>query len=209
MFGLRPGILALILFVWIIGASLGSTFEYQNTATAAGLAYATGNATFTNGSATVTGAGTAWVVAMQNGNTKYNADNVNCKIKTVVNPTTITLYDVYPAAGGTGAYTINESAGWAGTGTGGYPSGPVDTLGYLMDIRNAGYRNPLLGDVTLPLPNPKYFEAIFNVMTLNFSFLKDDYPMVYWIFIAPFAMMGILSLVLLTYGLIRGNITWG
>ena len=39
--GLKAGWLALFLFVWTIGAFLGSTFEYQSAEGAAGVDYMT------------------------------------------------------------------------------------------------------------------------------------------------------------------------
>jgi len=45
--GLKAGWLALFIFVWLIGAFLGSTFEYQSTENSSGMAYSTGTANFT------------------------------------------------------------------------------------------------------------------------------------------------------------------
>jgi hypothetical protein len=128
--GLRAGWLALFVFVWIIGAFLGSTYEYQNT------------------------------------------------------PET-----------------------WAGTGSGGYYKSPITTLEYLFDVSNAVQVNQILGAIPVPMPNKEYFSTAFKVATWRWSFL-DGYEMFYWIFCAPFAIMGIMSLSLLAYGVMTGNLTF-
>jgi hypothetical protein len=207
--GLKAGWLALFLFVWIIGAFLGSTFEYQSSEGDAGVAYSTGTATFTNGSTTVTGAGTTWVAAMEDGNIKADTDAIWTKIETVVNNTELTLYSPYTGTGGAGlAYTMAVSPGWAGTGSGGYSESPVTTLEYLTNLSNAFQRLPLLGNIPLPIPNGEYFKAAYKVVTWQWSFM-DGYEMIYWIFFAPFVVMGVLSMILLVYGIISGNLTLG
>jgi hypothetical protein len=127
--GLRAGWLALFVFVWIIGAFLGSTYDYHHT-------------------------------------------------------------DAY----------------WAGTGTGGYSESPVTTLSYLMNISNAFQRNEIMGVIPMPMPNGEYFSTAFKVATWQWSFL-DGYEMFYWIFCAPFAIMGVMSIMLLSYGVLTGNIS--
>jgi hypothetical protein len=127
--GLKAGWLALFIFVWLIGAFLGSTFDYHHT-----------------------------------------------------------------------------TATWAGTGTGGYTDTPITTLQYLMNISNAVQRFPVLGGIPLPVPNTEYFSTMYKVVTWQWSFL-EGYSMFYWLFCAPFAMMGVLSLILLVYGIITGNLT--
>lgn len=129
--GLKAGWLALFVFVWIVGALLGSTFEYQHT-----------------------------------------------------------------------------EATWAGTGTGGYSQSPITTLEYLTNISNAVMSLPVLGGIPLPIPNPEYFSAIYKVLTWDFAFLHG-YELFKWIFIYPFVIMGVLSLILLVYGVITGNLTIG
>ena len=72
---LKAGIIALVTFVWIIGAFLGSTFDYQSTELAAGQSYSTGTATFTNDDDIVTsGGGAVWVAAMEDGNIQATND---------------------------------------------------------------------------------------------------------------------------------------
>lgn len=213
--GLKAGWLGLFLFVWIVGAFLGSTFEYQSSEGAAGVAYSTGTATFTNGSYTVTGLGTVWVAAMEDGNIKADADGVWTKIETVVNNTELTLYSPYTGTGGAGlVYTMAVSPGWAGSGTGGYAQSPVTTLNYLLDIKNAIVRLDILGGIPLPIPNPTYFKAAFRVVTWQWSFMYNPdgtlaYGLFYWIFCLPFVVMGVLSLILLVFGIITGNLTIG
>lgn len=127
--GLKAGWLALFIFVWLIGAFLGSTFEYHT-----------------------------------------------------------------------------ASADWAGTGTGGYDQSPITTLEYLMDVSNSFTTTEVLGFVPIPVPNRDYFDSLYKVITWQWSFM-DGYEMFYWIVCAPFVMMGVLSLILLAYGLITGNLT--
>ncbi|KKM93519.1 hypothetical protein LCGC14_1207620 [marine sediment metagenome] len=207
--GLKAGWLALFVFVWIIGAFFGSTFEYHDTEADAGQAYTTGNAAFTTGSSTVNGVGTVWVAAMEGGLIQYDADNTLwSKIDTVVNNTELTLAAGYQGAGGAaGAYTMAVSPGWAGTGGGGYAQSPVTTLEYLLNISNMVQRNEILGVIPLITPNGEYFKSAFKVLTWQWSFMAG-YTMIYWIFFAPFAMMGVLSMILLVYGIITGNIAF-
>ena len=207
--GLKAGWLALAVFVWIIGAFLGSTFEYQSTSGAAGMAYSTGTANFTTGSENVTGAGTIWNNAlMAGGLMKCDDDGIWYKIASVNSTTKLSLTAVYAQVGGAGkAYTMQASPGWAGNGTGGYATAPVTKLGYLLDISNAVQRIELLGAIPFPVPNGKYFDTVFEVITWQWSFM-DGYAMFYWIFCAPFIIMGVLSLILLVYGILTGNLAF-
>lgn len=288
--GLKAGWLALFIFVWIIGAFLGSTFEYQSAAGAEGVSYTTGTATFTNGSRVVTSGGAAvWTSAMEGGNLRADVDDIWNKIRHVgagfiqngtgtitTSPTTIDvgantitvtrlgtltiilpagntgtavsavctvtgspvalvagtntisttgvvgtitvngvgsdviyLYTPYTGTGGAGlAYTMAVSPGWAGSGTAGYGQSPVTTLEYLMNISNAVQRLPLMGNIPLPIPNNEYFKSAYKVVTWQWSFL-DGYEMFYWVFCAPFVIMGVLSMILLVYGIITGNLAIG
>ena len=206
--GLKAGWLALFIFVWIIGAFLGSTFEYQSQADTAGMSYDTGTATFNTGNATVTGAATTWNHAlMAGGLIKCDADGIWYKIDTVVGVGELTLTAVYAQTGGAGvAYTMQASPGWAGTGTGGYASSPTTKLEYLMNVSNAMQRIELLGAIPFPVPNGQYFDTVFEVITWQWSFM-DGYGMFYWIFCAPFIIMGVLSMILLVYGVLTGNLS--
>ena len=125
---------------------------------------------------------------------------------TIVGTTQIYLYSPYLGAGGAGvAYTMAVSPGWAGTGSGGYDQSPTSTLKFLTNISNAFQKLPVLGNVPLPVPNPEYFKSAFKVVTWQWSFL-DGYAMFYWIFCVPFVVMGVLSMILLVYGIISGNL---
>lgn len=143
--GLKAGWLALFLFVWIVGAFLGSTFEYHVDTTT----------------------GTAEQIA---------------------------------AAG-------DQAGMWAGSGTGGYSESPITTLEYIMDITNSFQRLPFF-NITIPVPtNTEYWESIYKVVTWRWAFM-EDYDMLYWIFFAPFVAMGILSIILIAYGIVTGNLSW-
>ncbi|KKK50991.1 hypothetical protein LCGC14_3119490 [marine sediment metagenome] len=205
--GLKAGWLAFFTFVWIIGAFLGSTFEYHSTAQASGQSYTAGTASFTNNSATVDGAGTTWVAGMEGGLIQCDAHGVWFKIDTVVNNIELTLVTVYTEPTALGQpYTMVASQGWTGTGTGGYAESPVTTLQYLLDVSNVVQKTQVLGAIPLVTPNGDYFTTAFKVVTWQFAFLEDA-AMFYWIFLAPFAIMGVLSMILLVYGLITGNLT--
>lgn len=207
--GLKAGWLALFLFVWIIGAFLGSTFEYQDTAAAAGMSYTTGLATFTYGSTNVTGNGTAWnSTLMDGGLIKSDTDDVWYKISGVDNVTSLHLVSVYAHTGGINqAYTMQASPGWAGTGGGGYATSPTTKLEYLTNVSNAIQRIELLGAIPFPVPNGKYFTAAFEVVTWQWSFMTE-YMMFYWVFCTPFVVMGVLSMILLVYGILTGNVSF-
>ncbi len=208
--GLKAGWLALFAFVWIMGAFLGSTFEYQGADASEGTSYSAGTATFTYASSTVGGAGTAWVDAtMAGGLIRSDTDNIWYKIQSVTNPTTLVIFGLYNQSGGVGHnYIMQASPGWSGAGGGGYEQAPVTSLQYLLSVSNAVQRLPLLGNVPLPVPNGEYFKTAFKVLTWQWSFM-DGYEMFYWIFLAPFCIMGVLSMILLVYGIITGNVTFG
>lgn len=213
---LRPGWLSLFIFVWIIGAFLGSTFEYQSSVNGQGISYSAGTADFTLGSNIVTGHGTTWVDAtMAGGYIKCNNDGNWYKIKQVNNNTQLVIYGAYSQIGGnTKSYTMAASAGWAGTSStqSGYQSlAPTTTLDYIFNISNAFQKNTILGNIPLPLPNQEYFKTVFKVITWQWSFMYNTdgtmaLGMFYWIFCAPFVAMGVLSLIVLAYGLLVGNL---
>ena len=206
--GLKAGWLALFLFVWIIGAFLSSTFEYHSTPQAAGASYSVGTVTFTYGSRNVVGAGTTWnQVLMANGNIKSDDDDVWYKISSVNTTTLIYLTAVYAQAGGAGMdYTMQPAPGWAGTGGGGYTQSPITTLEYLLNVDNAIQRIELLGAVPFSVPNEEYFNAAYKVLTWRWSFM-EDYGLFYWVVCSPFVVMGILSMILLVYGVLTGSLS--
>jgi len=97
----------------------------------------------------------------------------------------------------------DTSATWAGN------VEATNTLDYLFDIKNMTQKLEVLGfETPIPIPNGEWFSTAFEVMTLRFSFIVDEYEMIWWILIMPIALMGLLSMVLLGVGLIRGNIAW-
>ena len=90
---------------------------------------------------------------------------------------------------------------------------PVDTIGYLFNIGNAIQHNTVLGIIPLPVPNGQYFLAWFRALTFQWSFLVDpinslNFQLVWWVFFLPFSLLGILSMVTIFMGILRGNITW-
>jgi len=202
----RPGWIAFFLFVWLIGAFLGSTFEYQSTDATAGQSYSTGTANFVNGSSLVVGQGTGWVAGMTNGLIKDDNDNIWYKIISVADATDLTIAGVYNQAGGVlQSYTMQPSAGWAGSGTAGYTTSPISTLQYLMNIANAVQRIPLLGNIPIPVPNSEYFKAAYKVITWQWSFM-EDYQLAWWIFCSPFVVAGVISLLAVIFNLLRNVI---
>lgn len=207
--GLKAGWLALFVLVWMVGAFLGSTFEYQSTANASGMSYSVGTANFTYGSANVNGNGTTWSNAlMAGGRIKCNDDNVWYKISSVNSTKKLILAAVYAQTGGVNkGYTMEAVPGWAGTGSGGYAQSPITTMEYLTRVSNAGQRIELLGAVPFIVPNVEYFSTAFKVLTWQWSFM-EGYGMFYWIFCGPFIVMGVLSMILLVYGVLTGNLSF-
>jgi len=205
--GLKAGWIALFVFVWVIGAFLGSTFDYQASADSVGQTYSTGTATFTNGSTTVNGVGTNWVAAMEDGIIKSDTDDVWYKIKTIDAVNQLTLYVQYAEAGGVGHnYTMQPTPGWAGSGGGGYSTSPLAKMEGLMNVTQSTQRNPVAGAISI-LTSSTFWGSAFEIVTWQWSFL-EGYEMIYWIFLFPFAVMGLLSMLLLVYGVLTGNLTW-
>ena len=211
--GLKAGWVALFIFVWAVGAFLGSTFDYQSSATAQGQTYSEGTATFTTGNATITGAGTDWVAGMADGNITATIDGVPCKILSIDAVNQLTLYAPYPSTGGAGLdYTMTPTPGWAGSGGGGYSDSPIATLQNLLYANQVEQRNVLIGTFTM-LVNPKFWGAMYKIITWQWSFLYNTdgtmaYGLFYWIFLFPFVAMGLLCILLLVYGILTGNISW-
>jgi hypothetical protein len=118
---------------------------------------------------------------------------------------------VYVVGGFLGStYELHDTeATWVGTGTGGYEASasPQTTLEYLLNMRNAIQMSSDLGPLSIPMPNDEYFNSAYRVITLQFSFLAD-YDMFSWIFLTPFALLGIIALIVLVYGILTGNLTW-
>ncbi len=144
--GLKAGWVALMLFVWLIGAFLGSTFEYH--------------------------------VDTTTGSAEQIAD--------------------------AGA----QAGKWAGSGTGGYTQAPTTTLDYILNVTNSFQRLPFF-DITIPVPTShEYWSSVYKIVTWRWSFM-EDYDMIYYIFCAPFVVMGVFSLIMIAYGIITGNLSWG
>lgn len=98
----------------------------------------------------------------------------------------------------------SSEAAWGGTGTGGYEESPQSTLSDLMYAVQAIQRNPIVGTITV-VTNGRMWTAAFKIVTWQFSFAQDI-PLFYWVFLFPFVVMGFLSILLLVYGIVTGNL---
>jgi len=207
--GLKAGWLALFMFVWIVGVFLGSTYDYNDSTAGAGMAYSTGLATFEIGSENVTGNGTTWNDAlMAGGLIKSNTDDVWYKILSVNSTTLLNLIAVYAETGGANQnYTMAASAGWAGTGTGGYETAPIAKMERVMQIFKSEQKVPVLGTVAALITSSDFWDVVYQSITWRWSFL-EDFELFYWIFCFPFVLMGILSVILILYGILTGNLSW-
>jgi hypothetical protein len=109
----------------------------------------------------------------------------------------------------------NSEATWAGSDTthsftkGDY--GQITDLQYVMNIKNAFQSVTILGTIPLPIPNMNYFKVIWNIMLMRFSFLvSNPYGELFWyFFLMPFALIGMVGLVLTFMSIVRGNFSWG
>lgn len=91
-------------------------------------------------------------------------------------------------------------------------SQPENQLTYLMNISNAFFSLPILGGIPLPMPNPSYFKALWDTITLQpvrDMFDGGGFALFYWIVIVPIICMGVYALVCLFLAIIRGNLSWG
>ncbi len=105
--------------------------------------------------------------------------------------------------------TFDGATSWAGSGTAGYEEAPQNTLSYLMNVKNSVQRLETgIGSFPLPMPNGEYFDRLFKVVTLQFTFMSSTYMLFYWIVLLPIALAGILCLILLVIGIAQGNISW-
>ena len=95
---------------------------------------------------------------------------------------------------------------WAGTGTGGYETSPYVTINKLFQEQETTQKSSFFGKLSV-ITSGDFWSASWQIVTWKFSFV-EDYPMFYWIVCAPFAAMGILSLLVLVYGIATGNLTW-
>ncbi len=82
---------------------------------------------------------------------------------------------------------------------------------YLTNFGNATQQFATFGAISLPTPNFEYFNAMFQIISLRFSWMMDGgyMQMVWYIAFLPLVAMGILFSVFLFIGIIRGNITFG
>ncbi len=82
---------------------------------------------------------------------------------------------------------------------------------YLTNFGNATQQFSTFGPISLPVPNMDYFNAMFQVMTLRFSWMMDGsyMQMVYYVAFLPLTAMGILFSIMFFIGIIRGNISFG
>jgi len=210
-------VFALILSLYLVVGILVSTYNYETTSAAAGVAYTTGTATFTLNSTQVVGSGTSWDDdTMADGIIQYDADSpLWSKIASVEDTTHLTLAALYTGLGGSGDYTMAPSGVWGGSMTTPQVGDQTDFT-YVLNIKNAVQLLPVLGPIPLPVPNSTYFEALWRMITLDVPFLQekdadDNYTGYYYVqlFLYVFAFLGVLSLVLLVVGIFTGNVTWG
>lgn len=206
---LKAGWLGFVFFVWIVGVFLGSTYDYNNSVSGAGMAYSTGTATFVTNNATVVGVATGWSNStMAGGNIMMVADGIWHRVSAVNNATQLTLANGYTGAGGAGQnYLMAASAGWAGTGTGGYSTAPITKMSHVISIWKAEQKIPVLGTIGALVTSSDFWDIVWQMTTWRWTFL-EDYEMFYWFICFPFVIMGVLSLVLILYGILTGNLTW-
>jgi len=87
----------------------------------------------------------------------------------------------------------------------------MNQLTYLLNISNAFQHLSILGGMPLPWPNPDYFVALWQTITLQpvrDMFSTGGYVIFYYIVILPIVIMAIYALISLVMGIIRGNLTW-
>ncbi len=82
---------------------------------------------------------------------------------------------------------------------------------YLTNFSNATQQFSTVGAIPLPAPNLDYFKAMFQVISLRFSWMMDgSYMQIIWyIAFLPLAAMGALFAIMFFIGIIRGNIVFG
>lgn len=102
----------------------GVVHFYDITFALNGPAYTTGTATFTNGSASITGSGTSWTSAMEGCRIRLDADGAWYTVQTVTDATHLTLTASYADTGGSGAYMIAPHPNTADI----YLEGPISSF---------------------------------------------------------------------------------
>ncbi len=53
-----------------------------------------------------------------------------------------------------------------------------------------------------------FWHSLYSAAIMDFPYIKTHYPEVYHFILFPLAMMGIMSIVVMFIGVIRGNISW-
>ena len=90
-------------------------------------------------------------------------------------------------------------------------AGSESIFSYLTNFSNATQQFSTFGAISLPVPNTDYFNAMFQVMTLRFSWMMDGsyMQMIYYVAFLPLTAMGVLFSIMFFIGIIRGNISFG
>jgi len=61
-------------------------------------------------------------------------------------------------------------------------------------------------DISIPIPNPNFFPALWRIMTFNFGFLTAEWAIVKWIVFLPLTAMFVYALAMMFINLLRGTI---
>ena len=81
------------------------------------------------------------------------------------------------------------------------------TLGALASGSEVSQKLPLVGNISFISAGIDWVSSAFEIVFWQWSFV-EPYPMLQNIFTA-FALMGLLTLIMIVYGMITGNLTWG
>ncbi len=100
-------------------------------------------------------------------------------------------------------WTYDGAASWGG----GTTENASTTMTNIMSANVASQRLASVGIVSFLVSAGQFLFSLYMILTWQFSFVKP-YPMVQWIFFA-FGAMGLVSLFMMLYGMVRGNISWG
>lgn len=104
-------------------------------------------------------------------------------------------------------WTFDGNATWAVTGGVGN-SNPILNMQNVIASSQAHQNLPLIGKVAFVIFNPNFYVALFGIATLQFTFMTG-LGLIYFLIITPFAVLSIISLGVLIYGVLTGNLTWG
>jgi len=84
------------------------------------------------------------------------------------------------------------------------------SLQTMANIAQGSQNLSLFGIIALPVQVPGWISSVYQIMTLQFPFLMSGgTSMFYWIVLLPIAICGVACLLMLFYGMLRGNISWG